>query len=366
MKTKPDVCIVTTTIYVPKLLDAYAKDAKKYGHEVLFVVVGDKKTPPETERFCRALQRKSGFRVKYFPVQEQEKYLSRFPQLKKHLVWNSIQRRNVGLLYAYEAGPETVITIDDDNFLVTKDFVGAHSVRGQRTGEVVRTNTGWVNVCALLTERHGRRFYHRGFPLEKRLPKEQWSVKRARVRPVVNAGLWLGDPDVDAMERLYHLADPTDAVAYTGKRTIAPAKGVWTPFNSQNTAIRRDAIPAYFLSPYIGRYDDIWASYIIKHIADHLHDSICFGEPVVRQKRNPHNYWKDFDQERYGHALTLRFVDALSRIKLTGKTYQRCFKELIARLPKEVAKENMNEKEKEFFVKFFQGLRIWRDVFASL
>lgn len=361
-----ETAIVTTTIYVPKLLSAYAKDAKAHGHDPLFVVIGDKKTPPEAERFCRELAKRSGFRVEYFSPERQDAYLKKFPALKKHLVWNSIQRRNVGILFAYEAGCETIITIDDDNFLVTKDFIGNHNVTDTKTCDLVSSTTRWINVCKLLKEKHGRTFYHRGFPLEKRLGKESWKTKRAHVRPVVNAGLWLGDPDVDAMERLYYLADPTDAVSYRGKKNIAAAKGTWTPFNSQNTAIRRDAIPAYFLSPYIGRYDDIWAAYILKHIADHLGDFIVFGKPIVRQKRNPHNYWKDLDQERYGQALTLRFVEALSSIALKKKNYTACYGEIITALPKILNEQRLKQTEQQFVSKFIEGMRIWRDVFATL
>ncbi|MBI2612564.1 hypothetical protein HYW59_01975 [Candidatus Kaiserbacteria bacterium] len=366
--THYQTAIVTTTIYVPKLLSAYAKDAKAHGHNPLFVVIGDKKTPQEAERFCNKLGRQSGLRVEYFSPERQESYLKKFPALKKHLPWNSIQRRNVGILFAYEAGCGTIITIDDDNFLVTKDFIGAHQVVGERTCDVVSTSTKWMNVCKLLKEKHGRTFYHRGFPLEKRLPKETWKTKRANVRPVVNAGLWLGDPDVDAMERLYYLSDPTDAISYLRKRklNISPSKGTWTPFNSQNTAIRRFCIPAYFLSPLIGRYDDIWASYILKHIADHLGDSIVFGEPVVRQERNPHNYWKDLDQERYGHALTLRFVAALSAVKLRGQTYSECYGGLIEALPEALDKQMFSADERRFIDGMLEGMRIWSAVFARL
>ncbi|MBI4093789.1 hypothetical protein HY417_02395 [Candidatus Kaiserbacteria bacterium] len=365
---KYSTAIVTTTIYVPKLLSAYAKDAKAHGHDPLFVVVGDRKTPTETERFCEKLAKQSGFAVEYFSPARQEQYLKKFPALRRHLPWNSIQRRNVGLLFAYVAGCETIITIDDDNFLVSKDFIREHQVTGERTCDVVSTTSGWVNVCRLLKEKHSRTFYHRGFPLEKRMPNETWNVRRAKVRPVVNAGLWLGDPDVDAMERLYHLGDPTDATSYKhrGKPNIAVAKGIWTPFNSQNTAIRRDAIPAYFLSPLIGRYDDIWASYILKHIADHLDDSIVFGEPLVRQERNPHNYWKDLDQERFGHALTLRFVEALSTIRLKQKTYALCFGEIIEKLPHAIADKKLSDVERKFVDGMLDGMRIWHRTFASL
>ena len=367
MNKNPETAIVTTTIYVPKLLDAYATDAKRHGHDALFVVVGDKKTPTETAGYCGGLAKQSGFRVEYFDVARQEKYLERFPLLKEHLPYNSIQRRNVGILFAYEEGCATIATIDDDNFLVTEDYIGSHGIGRERVCEVVKTTTGWMNVCSLLQEKHGRTFYHRGFPLEKRTPDETWSVEKKTVRPVVSAGLWLGDPDVDAMERLYHLADPTEATALARDVSLSPAPGTWTPFNSQNTALARAVIPAYFLSPHVGRYDDIWGSYVLKHIADHIGGSIAFGKPIVRQERNPHNYWRDLDQERFGHALTLRFVEALSGISLSGKDYRSCYAELADKLPKAFAPDiKISEDEREFLNGYFESMRIWRDTFASL
>ncbi len=358
--------IVTTTIYVPRLLASYADDAKKHGHNPIFIVVADKKTPPEAEAFCAELAKTSGFRVEYFTVERQDEYLSRFPALKAHLPWNCIQRRNVGLLYAFEEGCETIITIDDDNFRVTEDYIGAHVVSGERECDVISTTTGWLNVCTTLKEKHGRTFYHRGFPLEKRHLEENWKTQTQTVRPVVNAGLWLGDPDVDAMERLYWSNEPTEATEYTSTQNYAPSKGIWTPFNSQNTAIARRAIPAYFLSPMVGRYDDIWAAYIIKRIADHLGESIVFGEPIVRQERNPHNYWKDLDNERYGHALTLRFTQVLDSIDLEGKDYGECYAELVDSLPTTFTSlGKLSDVEDAFVAGYFEGMRVWRETFPT-
>jgi hypothetical protein len=352
---------------VPKLLDAYASDAKKHNRDVLFVVIGDQKTPRETAAYCAALAARSGLPVEYFSVERQEEYLSRHPELKEHLPYNSIQRRNVGMLFAYRAGCDPIITIDDDNFLVTDDYIGAHGIGAERSCEAVRTNTGWINVCSVLREAHGRTIYHRGFPLEKRTPEESWETERKSAAPVVNAGLWLGDPDVDALERLYHLADPTEAVALATDICIAPEIGTWTPFNSQNTALARKVIPAYFLSPAVGRYDDIWGSYILKHICDHLHDAITFGRPLVRQERNPHNYWRDLDNERYGHALTLRFVETLATIPLAGQEYMTCYADITNALPGAMsARTDVTSAEREFLDGYFHSMRVWRDTFAGL
>src|SRR3989344_8082768 len=165
---KYEAAIVTTTIYVPKLLDSYADDVKKNNRAVLFIVVGDKKAPPETTVYCKELAARTGVTVEYFSVRRQEEYLKKFPALGAHIPYNCIERRDVGLVYAYEQNCETIITIDDDNLRVTDDFVGAHQVTGERACDVVSSSTGWANVCTLLTEKHGRRFYHRGFPVEMR------------------------------------------------------------------------------------------------------------------------------------------------------------------------------------------------------
>jgi hypothetical protein len=367
MKPTYDIALVTTTIYVPKLLDSYAKDARKYKRSVIFIVVGDKKTPKETAAYCAGLAKRSGIRVEYFSIDRQEKYLKRFQALGRHIPYNCIERRDIGIVYAYELGCETMITIDDDNLRVTDDFLSAHQVTGERLCDVVSSSTDWLNVCAELKERHGRTFYHRGFPMEKRNVKETWKRIKKIIRPVANAGLWLGDPDVDAIERLYWTNSPTEATAYTGRRPIALAEGTWSPFNSQNTAVRRDAIPAYFLSPLVGRFSDIWGSYCFKLIADHLGEYVTFGVPIVKQERNPHNYWRDFDQERYGLALTMRFVDALKRVKLSAKDYRSCFAELTEQLPKAFAAEmKVAPDEQKFLDGYFEGMRVWRDTFASL
>ena len=45
--------IITTTINIPVLLEDYIKDGQKYNHDFFFIIIGDKKTPPETKKFCK-------------------------------------------------------------------------------------------------------------------------------------------------------------------------------------------------------------------------------------------------------------------------------------------------------------------------
>jgi hypothetical protein len=272
-------------------------------------VAGDEKTPIETANSPH---------WNYLGFYEQQ-ILSM--DLYNVLPNNSISRRNFAFLAAYRQGAEVIISVDDDNWPTDCDFIGQHQI-GLRNLEPRYSKSGWYNVC-------GDGIYHRGYPLSHRgdivlarkgNPKE--------VRAVVNAGLWNGDPDIDAVTRLA-LGRVRRFVAHEESFYLDKC---WCPFNSQNTAIHRDVIPAYMMSAKLGRYDDIWASYMVQHIAEHLGDYIAFGQPVVEQRRNEHDVWKDFEQEEYGMKHTEIFLEKLRSVPLKGSTYHECYGELIINL----------------------------------
>ncbi len=268
------------------------------------------------------------------------------------------------MLYAYERGCDPIITIDDDNFLIGADFVGRHSIVG-RSGQypAVVGDGGWADVCDGLLEKTGTRFFHRGFPPAQRSPGLSQRSGAASGRIVVNAGLWLGDPDIDAVQRL---ARPVEVTEYRGPDTFVLGAGTWSPFNSQNTSLARDVVPAYFLSPLIGRYDDIWASYVINAIAHHLGDLIAYGEPVVRQDRNVHNYWRDLDLERPAMSVTDRLCERLRQIELTRTDYLGCLNEIVEGLRRwaEVSGE-LQDAEQSLVAGFVDGLAVWSATMES-
>jgi hypothetical protein len=357
--------IVTTTIYVPHALEKYAQNARFYGHErVNFIVVGDKKTPPETRAFCEGITAQH-YPCEYLDIEDQREYLERYPELWRHLPFNSIQRRNVGLLKAWEGGADVVITIDDDNWMLNHDFVRLHGVVGEQPElPAVESSSGWFNICSMLEEAGGAQFYHRGFPRGERWKEAEafTCVAPLRRRVAVNAGLWLDDPDIDAMTRLER------PIVVRGMREGAPPRfvlhpGTWSPFNSQNTALLREVIPAYFLSPCIGRYDDIWPSYIVTRIAHHLGDVIAFGHPLLRQKRNEHDLWRDLDAERVGMLLSDEFCATLRSIPLRGATYAECYRELTQKLP---AAWQPGEKWSDAMLRAREGLLEGMSVWAGL
>ena len=169
----------------------------------------------------------------------------------------------------------------------------------------------------------------------------------------------VGRPDIDAVTRL---ATPINATHYTRDENFFVAAGAWTSFNSQNTAIAKEALPAYFLSPYVGRYDDIFISYVIKRIADHLGHGVGFGQPLVRQDRNKHDLFNDLALEGLGMKITDHFIAALEKVNFCGADYADCLLEMSEQSQSMLRDVEMAITERAQMAAFFAGCRVWANL----
>lgn len=275
--------IVTTTINAPtkaiRLFDAMT--------DWQLVVIGDLKTPPDY-RLERGL---------YVDPASQTKY---DPALSEAIGWNCIQRRNFGLLMAYDMGAEIVAVIDDDN--VPLPGWGEQLMVGREI-EVDYYETT-LSVFDPIGATNHRELWHRGYPLQL-IPKRNYEAKtRKRVRPDVQADFWNGDPDIDAICRMEHAPFCKFDDAFFPISSNRPA-----PFNSQNTFLSREVLQHYFLFPAIGRMDDIWAAYYLQAKGA----AVVFGKASVDQERNVHDPLLDMRQEYLGYEHNLQLVEALAK-----------------------------------------------------
>ena len=354
------IALVTTTINVPHLLSDYAADAKAFGRNVKFIVSGDRKTPVAAAEFCATVERDHGIGCEYLSPSAQKEYLRAWPALARHLPWDCVQRRDVALLKAAADGADVIITIDDDNFLAQEDYFGAHASVGQSLAlDTFGADGQWFNVCQFLAEENGRPFFHRGYGITARqLPNQgEEGVGKSEKIVAVNAGLWLGDPDIDAVTRI---ATPVNATAYRRGENFFLAPGARSPFNSQNTALSRAAMAAYFLSPFVGRHDDIYASFIVKHIADHLGHGVSYGFPLVKQERNAHDLLNDLALENLGMKITDDLTSAIFSSPLQATDYAGCLTEVcdfVEGAMHEV--EGLTPGERAQLSAFFAGCRVW-------
>lgn len=368
------VCLVLTTIAVPTVLESYRRNATRFGHRrISCVVIGDRKTPPEAEEYCRKVSGPD-FEVTFLDCERQERELGKFPRLLELLPYDSYERKNLGYLWAYLAGHSVFVDIDDDNYATDEDdFFGALATVGSEvTLRAVSSATGFVNVCALL--RAERRFYPRGFPVDRRWQDERWTIGVRRGRHVVAAGLWLETPDVDATAHLEGGVRTTGFDDRLGQQvTLAP--GMLCPINSQATAIHRDLLPAMFLplmggrlyGQVIGRYQDIWRGYFLQALVDALDGVVSWGQPLVVQHRNPHDYLVDLRAELPGMLLTPRLLDTMRAVQLRGPACLDAYDGLVRGLRAGLQDApRYSADERQLIAGLVDGMEIWSEVCSQV
>jgi hypothetical protein len=179
--------------------------------------------------------------------------------------------------------------------------------------------------------------YARGFPYAKRHvhPEITSQIETGSVR--LNAGLWLGEPDLDAMT---WLISPARSTALKSGSVLL-GKNAWSPINTQNTALHRDLLVTYYFARMgyplgnlgaIDRYGDILSGYLCQACVRHMGDRIRVGTPLVDHRRNSHNYMRDATHEMGCVWLMEDLTAWLKELKLTGSTYRETYLSLASEL----------------------------------
>jgi len=365
------IAVVVTTIHIPYLLEEYASNFRKYGHkDIEFIIVGDLKTPAGVEKVVEDI-RQTGFEAEYLDITKQRKWMQRFPILEQMVPYNSDNRRNIGYLIAVERGADTIISIDDDNFVRKEDYLTGHKIVGtNQTLRTVKSSNHWFNICSMLETEPKRTIYPRGFPYSKRWKDDAYfTISTGRV--VINAGLWLDDPDVDAIT---NLDEPIKTIAMdSGQVMLAP--GTFAPINTQNMAFHRDILPCnYFIvmgkqinGHLLDRYGDIWSGFFARKIVDQVGDRVAFGHPLVEHRRNTHDLFKDLRDELWGMILTDKIVPIIEALHLTKRTYSEAYVELAEGLKATIhSSDEYSDEVKAYFSQITENIKTWVDVCAKV
>jgi len=277
--------IVTTTIHPPT--EAILKFCSKSDWK--FIIIGDLKTP--TAEYL--LLEKQYPNVQYLTPQDQE---MRYKELSDILGWNTVERRNIGFIEAYNQGAEIIASVDDDN-IPYEDWGKDLYVNKEIYLDTYLTNSP---VFDPLSVTHNRYVWHRGYPIELLL--ERFNVKyagRSLRKVLVQADLWNGDPDVDAIARIAYRPNLEFGI------TAPYCANVISPFNSQNTFLSREVFPCYAVLPFVGRMDDIWGGYLLQKT---FSGSVIYNRASVYQKRNEQDVIKNLRDELIGYENTLKFI----------------------------------------------------------
>jgi hypothetical protein len=310
---KSNISVVITSINSPtKALKDIASVEDFHSH---FIVIGDTKSP---ETFSL-----NG--CEYYSVDDQRKLIHKLAGIAptKHYA-----RKNIGYLEAIAKGSEIIVETDDDNIPMENFW----APREREFTSPIATGGKWYNAYNNFTDGP---IWPRGLPLEdvKSARQSNFEFSEARVDSPIQQGLANDDPDVDAVYRfLFELPVKFD----TGK-TVSLAKGVWCPFNSQNTTWWRDAFPLMYL-PFncSWRVCDIWRSLIAQRIGWECGWTLSFHSPSVYQDRNEHDLLRDFAEEVPGYLNNNAIAQKLLELNLlpgTSKLLEnlsRCYEMLIA------------------------------------
>jgi hypothetical protein len=333
-----NISLVATSIGDGAFLDDYvaAMHGENLTDDICLIIIPDLKTPQSLYERCEGI-RKRGVKVLCPTVAEQDAFLKKLGPIAGIIPYNSDNRRNVGFLMAMEEGSPILISVDDDNYPRPGGaFFADHRTVGQRVAldEVVAAN-GWYNVCQLMDVEPAST-YPRGFPYRHRHENTEIEFGRSSGEVHVNAGLWLGHPDIDAVSCLYA---PARTKAFRG-RSVLLGQTTWSPINTQNTSLTREALAAYYFLrmgyPVMGlpidRDGDIFSGYFVQACARHLGHRIRIGTPIADHRRNAHNYLKDLTFELACIWILEDVTEWLHEVQPVGKTYvdsYLCLAELI-------------------------------------
>lgn len=294
------IVLITTTIRIPWVLEYY----RRADPSVVFIITGDKKTPhAQVDSFVKTL----GNTI-YYDV-EGQKALGY--ECSDVIGWNCVMRRSIALLEAIKLQPDIIITIDDDNIPLDIDNYFKTFQRilsAPYGGLVIHGEDRWFNVGSMF-EPHIK---HRGFPYDR---ESGYTINFGVNRVGVVAGLWYGDPDISAVERIVikpQILQMSDIL----QRGIVVDNLCFTPFNSQNTGYLCELAPLMAVLPVVGRYDDIWASYIAERVMLETGHYVFYGPPFTWQERNEHNLITNLEDEIFGMRYTSIFCNDLRDMKL--------------------------------------------------
>ena len=121
---------------------------------------------------------------------------------------------------------------------------------------------------------------------------------------LVQADLWDGDPDIDAMARL----SMKPCVKFNVQKPYG--SDCISPFNSQNTFLAREVIPFYSVFPFVGRMDDIWGGYVLQM---YFPQCVAYNKASVYQDRNIQNLVTNLENEIIGYRETRILIYNLNK-----------------------------------------------------
>jgi hypothetical protein len=220
--------------------------------------------------------------------------------------------RAYGFWRAWVLGADYIFTLDDDCFPVGEDYLQQHLQNLEGT-PVWHSSVRHLRV--------------RGLPY----------VNTGTLRNVVlSMGLWVGHPDIDAVQSLAHSSRSLDAVIDRGLSSWLMPSEQYFPLCGMNLAFRRDVTclmyfpPMGLNSPY-SRFDDIWSGLVLQRICRHLRYGLVCGQPIVEHRRASEPFG-NLVKEAPGIQSNEHMWEIVDAVDLHGSDALTCMREMGAAL----------------------------------
>ena len=207
----------------------------------------------------------------------------------RHIPYRAYTRKNLGYLYAIALGAETLFDTDDDNDMnAAIKVIDPDDPHYETVFNPEMTKDTVINPY----KHFGRSdIWPRGYPLEQIDAKKNYSMASTLIMPpelegraLVLQGLADLDPDVDA---IFRLTNPEDIATVHFDKKASPiklARGIASPFNSQNTLWHKDAFWGMLLPITVTfRATDIMRGYWCQRMLWDIGAVLAFGPPTVDQ-----------------------------------------------------------------------------------
>ncbi len=367
--------IVVTTIYDGSFIHDYYEHFQACDdlEKVNFYVVGDLSTPASCKEQVEKYT-KQGLPWYYLGVEEQNEFLKPFPELAAEIPWKTDNRRNIGFLMAYRDRCDVIIAIDDDNYPKANwSFLEGHSSVGKEVSLLTAVgHEKWFNLCSMMQVEcpslgAGETVYARGFPYKRRhINCSQIDAELSTGIVGINAGLWSGDPDVDAATRIVTRCNAEEK--FNGDYLLD--SNSLMPINTQNTALIRDAIPAYYYVKMghpvggmkLDRFGDIFSGFFVQKCAQAVGHRVKIGSPVVEHRRSPHNLYKDLWNELAGMVVIDDMTELLETLLSPANSYSDATLELAERLREWSAKQEgflWDDSLRSYFNNVADNMSLW-------
>ena len=290
--------IVITSIFAPT--EAVLKFSAM--EDFNLIIVGDEKSPDSY--ICPG--------VEYLKFSDQDKLGFEITAL---LPSNHYCRKMLGYLQAVRAGAKIIVDTDDDNIPKSNWRFPPSSGTFVSSGNAL----GYINIYKYFTDKN---IWPRGLPLKLIKEKSPW-INSLKTKNYGNVGVWQGladeDPDVDAIWRLVY-DEPT---YFEEKEPIVLDSGTVAPFNSQNTWFCENLFPLLYLPTFVTfRFTDILRGLVAQPIMWAHGFNLGFCNASVVQKRNPHDYMRDFSSEIPMYRHSEHVIDCISDAVKPGQSIE--------------------------------------------